>query len=366
MTTETRYMRNALWDNKTYPSSYNIISGSLYSGSLTNLQASDDVYMVFQSSQVGADQVIEVVFIGSISGHVPFVQIRYESHESITTVLVEVTVYNYYTGSYETTGTMYYSRAGSTSDITRYLYHLLGNKGVYVNANGEWKVKVKAVRSNSTSPFYLYIDYLHFRSVCFQLGTTQTTTYISNNLYVDGLTVGIRVWGIKSDDTEEEITNGTLVATVTGPSATVTLSATWNCPQTQTYVAYLIIVYRIADPMRNSDLESGGLPFVFMTEDLNASLLNATWTVYYAFYYSSAADATFFRFGTTTYNSRIANFTWGVPPPPAVIKKFARLGANINVQPHAIILVKRNGSIIAYRKPHIPFKPEKPIQPEVS
>jgi len=53
-------------------------------------------------------------------------------------------------------------------------------------------------------------------------------------------------------------------------------------------------------------------------------------------------------------------------PPVIITKKFARLGANITVQPHPILLVKRNGNIIAYRKPHIPFKPEKPIQPVVS
>jgi hypothetical protein len=317
MPVETRYMRNALWDNKTYPSAYNIITGSLAGGSLTNLQASDDVYMSFASAAVGYNQVVEVEFVGSISGHLPFVQVQFEAHGSIAVDTIEIAAYNYQTGAYETTGTMYTSYGLSTSDTTWYLYNLLGNKGKYVSATGEWKVKVKATRlgtASSPAPaFTLYIDYLHFRSVCFQLGTAQTATVAGNDLDVSGLTVGIRVWGIKADETEEEITAGSTVAKVTGPSTTVTLSATWNCPSTTQYVAYFIIVYRGTEVLRTADLGSGGLPLLFMTEDLNASLLSSTWTVYYAFYYSAILDQTFFRFGTTTYNSRIAPFTWAVP-----------------------------------------------------
>jgi hypothetical protein len=225
---------------------------------------------------------------------------------------------------------MYDTLTPTTTDLTHYLYNLLGNKGRFVSAAGEWKVKLKVVRTGTAgSPapaFTVYLDYLHFRSVCFQLGTTQTTTYASNDVFVDGLTVGIRVWGIKADETEEEITAGSPVATVTGPTGTVTLSATWSCPSTAQYVAFFIIVYRLADPMKTDDYTAGGLPLVFMTEDLNAQLQAATWTVYYAFYYSAAADQTFFRFGTTTYNSRVENFTWGVPSVP-VVAKMLKCGA---------------------------------------
>jgi len=49
---ETRYMRNAVTENVQFPTSYNLIKGNLYSGSLANLQASDDVYMVFASAAV--------------------------------------------------------------------------------------------------------------------------------------------------------------------------------------------------------------------------------------------------------------------------------------------------------------------------
>jgi hypothetical protein len=314
MPTETRYMRNALWDNKTYPSGYNIISGSLASGSLANLQASDNVYMVFNSALAGSNQVVEVEFLGSISGHLPFVQVAVEGKGSIS-VNLEIAIYNYETGAYESIGTMFYSGSFETTDSTKYLYNLLGNKK-YRDANGNWKVKVKAWTTGSPPPsFQLSLDYLCFRSVCFQLGTTQTTTAAGNDIYVDGLTVGIRVFGIKSDESEEEIgTPGTLKATVIGPSRTVTLSATWNCPQTVNYVAFLVIVYRETEPMETADLRAGGLPLAFMTEDLNSALASATWTVYYAFYYNVAYDETYFRFGSATYNSRIANFTWGVVP----------------------------------------------------
>lgn len=314
MPVETRYMRNALWDNKTFPSAYNILFGSLAGGSLANLQASDNVYMSFSST---SDGMVEIEFSGTISGHLSFLQVDLEVHSSYPPPagvyqVCELSAYNWQTEAYETTGPMYNNRAIGTTDVHIYLYGLLGNRK-YVSSTGQWKVKVKCATSNA-QPFTLYLDYLCFRSVCFQLGTTQTTTYRTNDTFVNGTQVGIRVWGIKADETEEEITAGSPVAVVTGPSATVTLSATWNCPATVQYVAYFIIVYLGVNYMRTGDLTGGGLPLLFMTEDLNVPLVAATWTVYYAFYYSTTLDQTFFRFGTTTYNSRMANFTYGVPP----------------------------------------------------
>jgi hypothetical protein len=68
----------------------------------------------------------------------------------------------------------------------------------------------------------------------------------------------------------------------------------------------------------------------FITEQLGTSVLNAsTWTVYYYISYTRYVDpetgeiiyvATWY-FGTSTYNSRIENFTWGELPPPAEVKK---------------------------------------------
>jgi hypothetical protein len=306
-------MRNALWDNKTYPTVYTIISGSLAGGSLTDLQASDNVYMSFNK---GADNNVEIVFGGSISGHMPFLQVDVEAHVSTSRTppyVLEVAAYNWQTGAYETAGTMYIAVGIGTLDVHFFLYNFLGNKGKYVSPTGEWRVKVKLTGDAALANPALYIDYFCFRSVCFQLGTTQTATSAGNDLYVDGLTVGIRVWGIKADETEEEITAGSPVATVTGPSATTTLSATWAAPSTAQYVAYFICVYRAGAPMRTGDPAGGGIYLIFMTEDLNAPLQAATWTVYYAFRYDATVDQTFFMFGTSTYNSRIANFTWAVP-----------------------------------------------------
>jgi hypothetical protein len=316
MPAEVRYLRNALWDNKTYPSSYNIISGSLASGSLSNLQASDNVYMVFNK---GADNNVEVEFSGAISGHIPFVQVDVEAHvstERSPLYNIEVAAYNWQTGAYETLGSSMFTQAAiSTTDIHMYLYSLLGNKGKYVDANGNWKIKVKVYGDANLGNPALYIDYLCFRSVAFQLGTSQTASYLANDTDCQGANVGVRVWGIKSDETEVEITAGSPVAVVSVPyGQTVTLSATWNCPSTQQYVAFLVIVYRGTDVMTSASLITGGLPFIFMTEDLNAPLQAATWTVYYAFYYDTTTDTVRLRFGTTTYNSRIENFTWGAPP----------------------------------------------------
>jgi len=322
MPVETRYLCNALWDNKAFPSAYNVLLGSLAGGSLADLQVSDNVYMSFNST---SDGKVEIEFMGSLSGHMPFLQVDLEVHSSYwpptgVTQLCELMAYNWQTGAYETfPSTMYNKMAIGTTDVHIFLRNLFGNKGKYVNAAGQWKVKVKCTTSNG-APFTLYLDYLTFRSVCFKLGTTQTTTSGSNDSFVDGLQVGIRVWAITTDESEVEITAGSPVAVVIGPSETVTLSATWNCPSTNQYVAFFIIVYRGTEYMRTGDLAAGGLPLLFMTEDLNASLQAATWTVYYAFRYNPIADETYFIFGTTTYNSRIGNFSWGVPPPPVVAK----------------------------------------------
>jgi len=299
-------------DNKTYPPSYNIVNGSLGGGSLTNLQVSDDVYMSFNK---GADNNVEVEFSGTISGHLPFIQVTVEAHLSTSRTppyVLEVSAWNFQTGAYETSGSFMYKSVGiGTSDVNAYLFNLLGNKGKYVDANGNWKIKLKVTGDAGLGNPALYIDYICFRSVSFQLGTSQTAGYLTNDLDVAGGSVGIRVWGIKADETEVEITSGSSVAVVIGPSSTQTLSATWNCPATAQYVAFLVIVYLGTNVMRSADLASGGSPFIFMTEDLNSALSGATWTVYYAFYYNANLDQTFFRFGTTTYNSRIANFTWG-------------------------------------------------------
>jgi hypothetical protein len=70
--------------------------------------------------------VVEVEFSGTHSGHMPFLQIQFEGKTSVATSN-EVAAYNYETGAYETTGSMYGSGLIGTSDATKYLYHILEN-----------------------------------------------------------------------------------------------------------------------------------------------------------------------------------------------------------------------------------------------
>jgi len=197
--------------------------------------------------------------------------------------------------------------------------------------------------------------------VAYTLGYSRAGAYLAGDL-------GVRVYKRAGDGTETEITAGAPVAIVMYEDGDFRLeqSNTWNCPSVSLNPTDSIVVRvyaRIPSGTGTWTLMTGG---VFSTEQLGASQLNsATWTVYYvgSFIY----DANLRRAGISfhfdgNYNSRIENFSWSVP---VALPKIMRLGANITVQPHAIILVKRNGNIIAYRKPHMPFKPEKPIQPVV-
>ena len=311
MVVETRYLRNALSESKVYPSSYNIIKGSLTSGSLSDLQSSNDVYMVFASEAIDtSEQRVEVEFSGTHSGHMPFLQVLIEAHAS-QSVQYEVSVYNYETEQYETSGTMYYYASLGTSDSEAYLYCTTGCRK-YRSSGGEYKIKVKAITTGSPAPsFSLYIDYLHYRTVAFQLGTTQTTTSRGNDTNILGEIIGIRVWKVNADDTETELTPGSIVATVTAPSSTTILSNTWDCPSATNVVAIVVRVYTTTI-LKTADLSSGGLPLTFITEDINGTLNASTWTVYYAFDYISFTRETYFRFGDSTYNSRIENFSWTV------------------------------------------------------
>ena len=311
-------MRSDLYDITTFASSALIIYGGGASGNVGQLMASDDVYMSIPSVLVGSEQRVEVEFMGTHSGHMPFLQALFELHTSIDGVNLVLQAWNYLTGAYETSGSMYLTSGSGTTDVNYYLYSLFNNTN-YRDASGNWKVKVSAYTTGSPPPsFTLYLDYLHYRTVAYQLGTTQTGSATSNAVNVKGITVGIRVWKVKADDTEEEITLGSLVATVTGPGTTTTLNNTYTPPLTSDVVAIVVRVYRAGDIMNTADESSGGLPFVFMTEDLNSFLNAVQWTVYYAFvYFGAPIRETYFFFGTTTYNSRIANFTWGA----VVVKK---------------------------------------------
>jgi hypothetical protein len=307
-TTETRYDKNAANDQLNYVASYKIDTGSLSSGTVANLQTSDNGYMVFASASSGGQQVLDVEFFGSQSGHLPFIQIPYERKSSPGVSYSYVAAYNWTKGAYESAPTMYTYGAIGTSDATVYIYGILGCTD-YVNSTGGWAIEVKAWTTGSPPPsFTVSIDMLYFRVVSYQFSASQSSSYVGNDVFVDGLTISIDVSVVRSDNTEEII--GSKVAAVTGPSSTTNLHNTWNCPATSNVVAVIIRIYRAADVMKTLAYASGGIPFVFISEDLNANLVAATWTAYYYFYYSSSQDITFLRFGSSTYNTRILNFQW--------------------------------------------------------
>lgn len=151
----------------------------------------------------------------------------------------------------------------------------------------------------------------------YKLGTAQSSSQYSSaatGSSEDSYTWGIGVWKRDSAGTETEITSGTPVAQVSG-SSTGLKSATWSCPQTS-LASTDAIVTRVYVNV------SGGawtLKVTFITEQVGASQLDsATWTVYYYISYTVSVkldiSSSMFRFGISTYNSRIENFTWSEAP----------------------------------------------------
>jgi hypothetical protein len=129
--------------------------------------------------------------------------------------------------------------------------------------------------------------------------------------------IGIRVWKRSASGVETEITDGTPRARATIPSSSGIVSATWTCPQTSlaSTDAIVVRVYVTADTI------TWFLCDTWITEQLGAGSLDAaTWTVYYYIYVVSKTGVYNFRFDTTTYNSRITNFSWS--PPPAGVPRF--------------------------------------------
>jgi len=147
------------------------------------------------------------------------------------------------------------------------------------------------------------------------LGTSQSAVSGHYSVPVDtGYYWGIRVWKRASDGTETEITSGTPVAQVARSSGAGLQSATWDCPLTS-LVGSDAVVVRVYE--RTGGATTWTLCAEFITEQLGGQSLDAaTWTVYY--YTAVTAYAAVFWWGTSTYNSRIVNFTWTPVPVIAV------------------------------------------------
>ena len=141
-----------------------------------------------------------------------------------------------------------------------------------------------------------------------KLLTTNTASDLAASIAY-GRRFGVRVWKTNTSETETEITSGTPVATVIHAGTSDDdgeYSATWACPETvlASTDRILVRVYSSKVPVTSWQLIQS-----FITEALGASKLNsATWTVYYYLYLSGTA--VLFRYGSSTYPSRITNFVW--------------------------------------------------------
>jgi hypothetical protein len=145
----------------------------------------------------------------------------------------------------------------------------------------------------------------------YKLGLEQTTTEVKVDVSSDAPMWGIRVWKRSAAGVETEITGGTPVAIVVRTATDSGIqSNTWSCPETSLNPTDAIVVR-----VYIFDGENWQLAATFITEQLNASKLNAaTWTVYYYTVYSTYLLKASFYFGTSHYNSRIENFQWTPAP----------------------------------------------------
>jgi len=147
------------------------------------------------------------------------------------------------------------------------------------------------------------------------LGTNQTVSYVSRKLaqWQTEEYLGIRVYKRNQAGGETEITSATVAKVY--PPGTGESSNTWNCPQTSlasTDRVVVKVIYYTVDVGEN-------IVASFATEALGAGQLDSTtWTVYYHVFKSG--NTYYFRFGTTTYNSRITNFTWTEAGSPQEVK----------------------------------------------
>jgi hypothetical protein len=146
------------------------------------------------------------------------------------------------------------------------------------------------------------------------LGTSQSNIAKSGVKRSVGTYYGIRVYKRSADGTETEITPNEAVAVVQSVAQSGFLSATWDCPETSLASTDVILI-RVVESATSPPFQ-GIVEAEFITEQLGASKLDsATWTVYYyIYYYGRTPVGVYFYWGTSTYNSRIENFTWSIVP----------------------------------------------------
>jgi len=164
--------------------------------------------------------------------------------------------------------------------------------------------------------------------------TSQSGTAGQTSAFLDRNCFGIRVWIRHQDGTEEEVTPGSAVAVRCASRSSGIYSATWNCPQRTLQPTDAIVIRVYQDSTVPPTYQIGE----WVTEQLNTTILNsATWTVYYYVEYRYSYTTRhlpdcsyviieyhrwYFAYDTSTYNSRIENFTYGIAPPAPPVKRF--------------------------------------------
>jgi len=159
-----------------------------------------------------------------------------------------------------------------------------------------------------------------------KLGTAQSSSYVSEiiNSYDGNVQVtqylGIKVWKRDVNGGETELTAG-LEAIASGDTSGLKLS-TRSQASVSLAETDCIVIRIFADDFS----PPATLKDTFATEQLGAQILEAAaWTVYYFLFrmYAGGMTTYSFRFGTSTYNSRVDDFAWSSGgPPPAVPQSF--------------------------------------------
>lgn len=170
---------------------------------------------------------------------------------------------------------------------------------------------------------YRYVDFRHMRGdtqsvnglTAYKLGANQSDTarVAALTVYENSVVYwGIRVWKRSLVGVETEITFGTPVAQVSRSLNGQGLqNATWNCPNIALNVTDSIVIRTYCKASGSWVLQT-----TFTTAQLNAQSLNeAVWTVFYwtkrqlDWIGSGYRTIGYFRWGTSTYDSRIQDFT---------------------------------------------------------
>ena len=148
----------------------------------------------------------------------------------------------------------------------------------------------------------------------YELNTSQSTTG-ANYYNTDSSTNdhvgywGIRIWKRSSAGVETEITAGSAVAIVSRDNSSGLISATYTPPQTVLSPTDTIVI-RVYAGFVSPPTTLGR---TFTTQQLGAVLLEAVqWTVWYFVddWFNDPGNIRYFYWGTSTYNSRILNFTY--------------------------------------------------------